>query len=544
MSLIGLRVGPFEIVDEAVVPETGAWYRASRVGMTQRQPSEVLVKVIGPDATAVDRASLQLEYEVLRALDNASIPKPVAYYEGSGALAVEDAPGVALEALLAPPSDTPEAIGPATWLDVALDVSEALQHAHDHGVVHGHLSTHNVLLSAEGQVWIWGFGPAGHAVPDPAWMAPERAEGAQATEATDQWALAAMLAATLTGQPPWTGEDPVAMAHKGDTSHLVDPIEAQWPALARAMRRMLDPHPENRFESMQAARQELLTLARQVEGVAERRALGAWAANLAEEAALSPLDSAEVETEDGDLADVSDDLVLVEDLPDIDDVSQELILEDLPLQDDLSDELIPVDHSDMEPTVLYDAGPPAPADDEVSEATVLYDPNQRARRTGQHPDGTPLDQEATVLFTDHEVRGHVVMESPDVDTDVNRQIEEGVFAEDEEDSLEQTFDTSAVPLPNEELEEPETAGPPPLDLPTEDTGDGFPPLPVYDEEESGPYHSAIDLTEIDTAPNEELESAPRTAPFRPISPPERIASALLATLAFLVLVWFFVRILA
>ncbi|MBW1878409.1 MAG: protein kinase, partial [Deltaproteobacteria bacterium] len=413
MSLIGLRVGPFEIVDEAVVPKAGAWYRARRVGMTQRQPSEVLVKVVGPDATAVDRASLQLEHEVLRSLDNACIPKPVAFYEGSGALAVEDAPGVALEWLIAQPGDARDTVGTATWLDVALDVAEALQHAHDRGVVHGHLSAHNVLLSAEGKLWIWGFGPAGHAVPDPAWMAPERAEGAQATEATDQWALGALLAATLTGQTPWTGPDPAAMAHKGDASHLVDPIETQWPALTRALRRLLDPHPANRFPSMQVARQELLGLARQAEGVSERRALGAWVARVTGEIAFT---APELDEDD-----LSNDLIL-EDLPGIDDVSEELVLEDLPLQDDLSDELILVEVEEAE--VLYEAEEAADVDTEISEATVLYDPHHFAERSARDADGIPVDQEATVLFTDHELRGRVLSETPEVDTDVNRRIEE------------------------------------------------------------------------------------------------------------------------
>jgi len=532
MSLIGLRVGPFEIVDEVAVPEAGAWYRAKRVGTSQRQPTEVLVKVVGPEASAMERASLQLEFEVLRALDSASIPKPVAYYEGSGALAVADAPGVPLDLLIAQPGAAREALGTATWVDIVLDVAETLQHAHEHGVVHGHLSARNVLLSPDGKLWIWGFGPSGQAVPDPEWMAPERAEGAQATEATDQWALGALLAATFAGEAPWTGTDPAALAHRGDTTHLVDTLEDGWPALARVVRRMLDPHPANRFPSIQAARQELLGLARQADGVVERLALGAWAARVAE--GIPP----EPEEEEEDL---SDDLIL-EDYPGIDDVSEELILEDLPLQDDLSDELVPMAGEDAEATVLYEADQ-AEVDTEISEATVLYDPGQAPEHARRGPEETPLDQEATVLFTDHELHGRVLPEAPEVDTDINRKIEEGVFSEDEEDSLEQTFDTSAVPIPSEEIEEPETAGPPPLDLPTDEKRRGFTRTAPYDEEESGPYHSAIDLTEIDTAPNEELESAPRTAPYRPISPPERLASALLATLAFLVLVWFFVRIL-
>ena len=41
MTMIGLRVGPFEIAAAATVPEEGDWYLASRTGMTRKQPADV-----------------------------------------------------------------------------------------------------------------------------------------------------------------------------------------------------------------------------------------------------------------------------------------------------------------------------------------------------------------------------------------------------------------------------------------------------------------------------------------------------------------------
>ena len=59
MSMLGLRVGPFEIVERVRVPEPGEWFRARRAGMTRRQPNEVLLRMLPPDASVEARAALQ-----------------------------------------------------------------------------------------------------------------------------------------------------------------------------------------------------------------------------------------------------------------------------------------------------------------------------------------------------------------------------------------------------------------------------------------------------------------------------------------------------
>lgn len=273
--MIGLRVGPFEIEQQATVPEAGQWYRARRAGMTRRQPAEVLVRLLPPDASADARAALQREFETLRSLDDPRVPSPVAFYEGTGALAVSAPDGAPLTHLVSQRGEGTVPLTPATLLDFGLEIAEALQHAHTKGKVHGHLSPDLVLLASEGRLVVWGFGPGPHAQPADGWAAPERARGQPVTPATDQWSLAALLASLVTGKSPWRGPDAAAEARKGDPAGVVGPIEAQWPALGRLLRRMLDPHPANRFPSLHPVRQELLALARKAGGTSDRRELAA-----------------------------------------------------------------------------------------------------------------------------------------------------------------------------------------------------------------------------------------------------------------------------
>ena len=61
MSVIGLRVGPYEIVEAAEVPETGSWYLARRTAYNRKQPSEILVRLMDHDADVAFHEKLRMK---------------------------------------------------------------------------------------------------------------------------------------------------------------------------------------------------------------------------------------------------------------------------------------------------------------------------------------------------------------------------------------------------------------------------------------------------------------------------------------------------
>lgn len=275
MSAIGLRVGPFEIRDEAVVPATGSWYRAHRTGLTRRKPAEVLVRLLGPAPSSRELTAVQRQFDVLRSLDDPRLPRPVALYEGSGALAVEAADAMPLDRVIEARLLGDVTMTPATLLDIALELVESLSHAHQRGHHHGHLSPANVCLSEDGRLWIWGFGDH-DARPPFAWLPPERARSEATTAATDQWSLGALLVALVSGRTPWSPSAHDADPRQGDINAFVEPVARQWPALGRLARRMLEADPGLRFPSLHPVRLELLALARRAGGTSDRRALASW----------------------------------------------------------------------------------------------------------------------------------------------------------------------------------------------------------------------------------------------------------------------------
>ncbi len=104
-------------------------------------------------------------------------------------------------------------------------LADALQHAHDAGVIHRDLKPSNVLMDAAGEPYIADFGLAknlsaqdsmtidGQIMGTPAYMSPEQARGdsAKVDGRADVFALGVMLYEMLTGQPPFQGDKSTVM---------------------------------------------------------------------------------------------------------------------------------------------------------------------------------------------------------------------------------------------------------------------------------------------------------------------------------------------
>lgn len=102
--------------------------------------------------------------------------------------------------------------------DLTRRVAEALQHAHDHGVLHRDLKPSNILIDEDGAPRISDFGIArlvgtgaaeltrtGQVLGSPGYAAPEQAFCDRADLRTDVYGLGALLYHLLTGRPPFLG---------------------------------------------------------------------------------------------------------------------------------------------------------------------------------------------------------------------------------------------------------------------------------------------------------------------------------------------------
>jgi Tol biopolymer transport system component len=222
----GTRLGPYEIVSELGAGGMGEVYRARDAKLGR----DVALKVL-PEAFARDgerMARFQREAKVLASLNHSNIAS-IYGLEDSGpthALVMELVEGPTLaDRMLAGPLPAEEALA------IAKQVCEALEYAHERGIVHRDVKPANIKVAADGTVKLLDFGlakaledlvvnadisssptfthmatQAGLILGTAAYMSPEQAKGRPVDRRSDIWAFGCVWFEMLTGKMAFSGE--------------------------------------------------------------------------------------------------------------------------------------------------------------------------------------------------------------------------------------------------------------------------------------------------------------------------------------------------
>jgi Tol biopolymer transport system component len=283
----GTRLGPYEILGPLGAGGMGEVYRARDTRLDRVVAVKVLPAHLGEDEQA--RQRFEREARAASSLNHPNICTlhDFGHEAGVDYLVMEHLEGETLAARL-----ERGALPLAEALEIATQIADALDRAHEQGLVHRDLKPGNVMLTRTGAKLLdFGLakpvaGALGRSAQDLAasptrttpltaagsivgtfqYMAPEQIEGQEADARSDLFAFGAVVYEMITGRRPFEGQTQASVIARVLETEPPSMRELQTvtpPALERLVLTCLAKDPESRWQSAKDLRRELQWIATQ-----------------------------------------------------------------------------------------------------------------------------------------------------------------------------------------------------------------------------------------------------------------------------------------
>jgi len=254
VSALGTQIGGRYRLDE-VIGRGGmsTVYKAFDTVLERPVAIKLMHREIATDSDQLERfrrearAVAQLNHpHVVSVIDAGEEPLEDGDDEGTPYIVLEYVAGETLKSVIrrGGPLEIPQALA------YAIEVARALGTAHEHQIVHRDVKPQNILIDPEGGAKITDFGiarslseegltMAGRVLGTTDYVSPEQALGQAVTPQSDLYSLGIVLYEMLTGDVPFHGETPVAVAMKHVREEPPD-VQARRPEISAATASVID----------------------------------------------------------------------------------------------------------------------------------------------------------------------------------------------------------------------------------------------------------------------------------------------------------------
>jgi serine/threonine protein kinase/tetratricopeptide (TPR) repeat protein len=287
-SLIGKTAAHYRVVSEIGGGGMGVVYRAEDVKLGRAVALKFLPPAVASDHLALER--FRREARAASALNHPNICTiyEINEYEGRPFLAMELLEGHTLKQIIHDGGVKMDAL-----LDWAVQIADALDAAHERGIVHRDIKPANLFITARAQAKVLDFGLAkvtekgdpaltqdaqvtsdalltspGTAMGTVAYMSPEQARGEDLDARSDLFSLGGVLYEAATGRMAFPGNTNAVIFNAILSGRPEQPSKFQPqfpPKLEEILGKLLEKKREMRYQSAKELRADLLRLRRELD---------------------------------------------------------------------------------------------------------------------------------------------------------------------------------------------------------------------------------------------------------------------------------------
>jgi serine/threonine protein kinase len=247
---------------ERTVARTGMATLFKATDMRDGRPVAIKVPHAEMEADPVLLERFRREQEIGQELDHPGVVKTFDGEERSRLyMVIEWVDGRLLRAILNEERKLPI----ERAVNFALQILDALDTMHKHGVVHRDLKPENIMVDAEDRIKLIDFGIAlredarrltfvdmSPTLGTPDYISPEQVKGQRGDQRSDIYSLGVMLYEMLTGEPPYTGPNPLAVMNER-LMHEPEPARKRRPEISpelnEVLNRALERDPRRRYQT-------------------------------------------------------------------------------------------------------------------------------------------------------------------------------------------------------------------------------------------------------------------------------------------------------